>query len=264
MPKISASAGERGAASGIAVREWRSSTRISPRRNVMRRFSKSRWTSTSFRNFDSGRNVSSQRAWKASAETGSRKTSTSRGPEGTPSSKAMRQPRRGLLDRERAQARLDPPPPRGDERRKRKADVADPLVSAGRLDEERGVVEVVEHAAEREAGAEAEIVQERCERRYPREARAPGPRRQAVGPEHVRGSGAGRAVRDPREAEDLRGGLERDAIVETEEEPLEITRAGAPRAEIEVLEDLVGGNRQRPRSFSTRPAMRSRAAGSNQ
>ena len=208
-PNCSSRSGARGAASGMRVREWRSSTRISPSEKETVRPSFSRLSETAERKFESGRYVSRHRSSNCSRATGASKISSSRGPSGTPSRSSTRQPRPPRVTR-RAQRGVSVSP--GAQRRrtrKGKADVADPFLPVERH-QQRGVIEVRLDPAERDTAVERQVGQKRLKRRDARETGAAGAGVQMLGPEELRPARLLGRFGNLGVAHDLRGRLEWD------------------------------------------------------
>ena len=181
---------------------------------------------------------------------------------GTPPSSVISNPSGDGSSPQRDGRSLDERGRRRNERRKRKPDVGDHRPSR-RLDEDRGVVVGIPHAAERSPRPETELRQEGIERGDAGEAGAPGAEREVVVPENVGPARLRGGVRDVGVAHDLRGVLEEDLRVEPRIQGFEEARPRLGPGEVEGVEDLVGCDHRAERR-ATMSFRRNRASSLNQ
>jgi hypothetical protein len=101
------------------------------------------------------------------------------------------------------------------------------------------MVEVRLDTAEREAHVETQAGQKGLKRRDARETGPASARLQVLGPEELRPARFLRRAEGLGVAHDLRGRFEGDALVESNEESLEVPDSGFRVRELERLEDVV-------------------------
>ena len=118
--------------------------------------SRSRRIATRFKNFESGRNVCRQCSAKRSSDTVAEKSSSARGPSGTPSTHSTRDPARRAGDRELGARGFDALRIRRQERGKRKAHVGQHLSPRPGIHEQRRMVDVVHDSTEQPSRPEPE------------------------------------------------------------------------------------------------------------
>lgn len=127
------------------------------------------------------------------------------------------------------------------------------------------MIEVRQHAAEDASRLESQRSQQRVERGDPGEAGAARSGLETLAPEGFGQPRFAGGIRLPAVPDDFRRGLEWDALVEAQKEPLEVSDSRVRARDLEIIEDVVDGNGQRfDVSFSTSAPIFARASGPNQ